>query len=368
MVRRAIPGRRYPYEPDYAVAPGGTLLETIEAQGIDQRELALRTGYSTKHINQIIQGKAPISAEAAIRFERVTGVPAHFWNRFEARYREQLARLAAREQLEADMAWLKCIPWKELVERKAIPFSRDKAALLESVLAFFGVASVQAWRAGWRQPEFAFRKSASHECRDGVLASWLRLGEIEASRRTCEAFDRKRFRAALDEIRALTLTGPEELLPRMTALCAKSGVALVFVPEMRGAPVSGAAKWIARDKAMICLNLRGKSNDRFWFTFFHEAGHILCDSKREVHVDVHPTDDPQERAANRFASELLIPSRYQQSLAGLKSIKAVREFAERVGIHPGIVVGRLQREGIVPFSHFNGLKERFDWDCFVSAG
>jgi len=140
QTKRSI--NRPTYEPDYAVPPGRTLQETIEALGIDQRELATRSGISAKHINQIISGVAPITHETAIRLERVTGVVARMWNNLEANYREQLARLEARQKLETDLKWLKEIPTKELVACGAIKAQSDPFALLEEVLRFFGVADL----------------------------------------------------------------------------------------------------------------------------------------------------------------------------------------------------------------------------------
>lgn len=361
MARNRDSATRYPYEPDYAVPPGRTLQETIEAIGIDQRELAVRAELSAKHVNQIIKGVAPITHETAIRLERVTGVSARMWNSLESNYREQLARIAERDRLQRELAWLKTIPTKELTARGAIKPTTDKAELIAVVLSFFGVATVAAWNDGWSMPQFAFRKSLAFKGSAGAMATWLRLGEIEAQKAECASFDKGAFRGALDRIRTLTVNGPEPFVPSMIELCAASGVALVLVPEIKGAPVSGAAKWLTPTKAMICLNLRGKSNDRFWFTFFHEAGHILNDSKKETFIDVDYHDDPREHQANQFAASLLIPPSHNQELHGLKSYSAVEAFARRIGIAPGIVVGRLQREGVIGYHQFNGLKQRLLW-------
>ena len=136
---------------------------------------------------------------------------------------------------------------------------------------------------------------------------------------------------------------------------------MALVPEIKGAPVSGAAKWLTPEKALIGLNLRGKCNDRFWFTFFHEAGHILNDSKKETFIDVEYEDDPREKGANQFAATTLIPAHFDQELPRLTIYTAVEAFARKIGIAPGIVVGRLQREGIIDYSQFNGLKQRLQW-------
>jgi len=361
MPRPTNGNKRYPYEPDYAVAPGRTLQETISSLGIDQRELASRAGLSAKHVNQIIRGIAPLTQDTAIRLERVTGVPARMWNNLEAQYREQVARLEARERLERDLAWLREIPTRELISRGAIRDTSDQTSLLEEVLRFFGVATVDAWRQGWETPQFAFRKSLSFKGKAGAMATWLRLCEIAAQQVECGQFDKAKFRAELRAIRGLTVEGPDVFIPQMLKRCASAGVAVVLVPEIKGAPVSGAAKWLTSDKALIGLNLRGKCNDRFWFTFFHEAGHILNDSKKETFIDVEYEDDPREKGANHFAATMLIPAPFDQELRRLITYPSVGAFARKIGIAPGIVVGRLQREGIIEYRQFNGLKQHLQW-------
>lgn len=352
---------RFTHLPDYAIAPGATLLEMIQELGIDQKEFAERTNYTQKHISQIIHGKAPITADAALRFENVTGVPAHFWNNLESLYREKLARMEEMESLKAETDWLKAFPLSELIRRGVLPNSKERTTLLKSLLSFFGVATVASWKKGWTLSEFAFRKSTAHLARDGALAVWLRLGEIEATKQECSPYDAKRFRANLESIRLLTLSSPCEFLAPLRRYCAEAGVALALIPEVKGAPVSGAAKWLTPAKAMICLNLRGKSNDRFWFTFFHEAAHLLNDAKSEVFLDFDYNEDPREKGANLFARNVLISPQHARELPNLKSPAAIQMFAKKIGIHPGIVVGRLQHEGILPQSHCNGLKSKWEW-------
>lgn len=359
---------RHPYTPDYAVPPGMTLHETIEAQGMDQRELALRSGLSAKHISQVINGVASITHDTAIRLERVTGVPARMWNNLESNYQEHRARLAEKARMESDLDWLSTIPTKYLISRGVIESTTDQVTLLQSVLAFFGVAFVEAWKEGWANHQFSFRKSPTFKGKDGAMATWLRLGELEAQKAACMPFDKSIFRAALEKIRTLTTQAPEVFVPSMINICAASGVALVLVPEIPGAMVNGAAKWLTASKAMICLNLRGKSNDRFWFTFFHEAGHILHDSKREIYIDVDYKEDPREHFANRFAMNFLIPNEHTDELRRLRTYQAVKAFATEINIAPGIVVGRLQREGIIPYSHLNSLKVKLDWGATNSLG
>ncbi|MEX0701795.1 MAG: HigA family addiction module antitoxin [Planctomycetales bacterium] len=361
MAGRATKRERYAYEPDYVTEPGEILQETIDSLGIKQKELAARTGYSPKHINQLIKGIKRISPEAALRLEKVTRVPARFWNNLEAQYQERKARLADCESSPGDLAWLREVPTKELIKRGAIEDRKDQPGLLQSTLTFFGVASVAAFRKGWGQHQIAFRKSSGAEKCTGGIAAWVRLAELEAASIECKPFDSRKFDAALRKTRELTVKVPDEFVPAMQKFCAAAGIAVVLVPEIPGSRVSGAAKWLTPHKAMIALNLRGKRNDLFWFTFFHEAGHILNDGRDEVFVDVDYADDPREQAANQFAGAMLIPAIHDDELPDLKSKSAVRSFANRIGVHPGIVVGRLQHDKIIPFTHMNDLKDRLRW-------
>lgn len=361
MANRTRRVERHAYEPDYVTEPGAILQETIDSLGMTQKELAKRTGYTAKHINLLINGKARITHDAAMRLEKVTQVPARFWNNLESNYQEQKARIEATERAKDDVDWLKEIPFNELVKRGIVEPQRDKVAKVESALSFFGVASVDAWRSGWTKTQLAFRKAAGAEKMTGKIATWVRLAEIEAESVESATFDERRFRKALKTIRGLTTLEPEDFVERMRDLCSEAGVAFIPVPELPGSRVSGAARWLSPDKAMIAVNLRGKSNDKFWFTFFHEAGHILNDDRDEVFVDVDYADDPREVRANRFAAEFLIPSKYEPQLRVLKSKAVVREFAGRIGIHPGIVVGRLRHEKVIPYTQMHELVGKLDW-------
>lgn len=360
MARKST-AKRYAFDPEYAVPPGRTLQETIDALGMGQRDLATRTGLSCKHINQIIQGSAPITHETAVRLEQVTGVPARMWNNLEVNYREQLAKLEEKKRLRNDLAWLKKIPTAELVKRKKLEKQTSRVHTLKAVLRFFGVADVKAWENIWLSPAVAYRKSPTFLGKPEAMATWLRLGELEAREVQCAPFDKTKFKTVLDQIRGLTVEQPDVFVPKMKTLCERAGVAVVLVPEIKNAPVSGATRWLTSEKAMIQLSLRYKTNDQFWFTFFHEAGHILLGGKKEAFIDLNHDKGPAEEEADRFAANHLIPSGRAGELHGLKNTQAIKVFAKSIGIAPGIVVGRLQHDGIIRYDQFNGLKIRYQW-------
>lgn len=356
----------YRYEPDYALPPGETLAEAIEAIGISQAELARRSGLTRKHINRVISGHASLSADTAIRLERVTGVSSTVWTALEANYRTHLKRVQELSALRPQVDWLKSIPVRALASRGALEHARDNAVMLDRVLGFFGVSSLSAWRAEWESSRAIFRRSQSEVAHPGALAAWIRLGEMQARRMACSPYSEARFRHALARARTLTSARPSAFFGRLQSLCAESGVALVLVPELPKAPVHGAARWLAPSrKAMIAMSLRFETSDAFWFSFFHEAGHVIMHSRRDGFVDTpegHP-EDLLESEADAFAARLLIPQERERELPSLRTARAVRHFAAAIGLHPGIVAGRLQHDRIIPRSALNHLKARMDWSA-----
>jgi HTH-type transcriptional regulator/antitoxin HigA len=349
---------------DYAVPPGETLRELLEEQGLTQRDLARRADLSPKHVNKLLQGTVPLSADVAMRLERVTGTPARIWNRLEADYRSDLERIRSQQELSADVTWVKDFPVTELVKRDVLPSApSDKVSRLEQMLTFFGVASVDAWRDVHADLACAFRTSKTFEAKEGALAVWLRLGEIAARDVYCAPFDRKRLEDALPLLRDLTRSAASSFSEQMREICASCGIAVVFVPELPGARASGVARWLTPAKALIQLSLRYKTDDHLWFTFFHEIGHFLRHGKTEVWIEATslPSDDPREAEADKFASDVLIPPREARDLPTLTTADDVCRFARKLGIAPGIVVGRLQHDQFWPHSRGNQLKRQMSF-------
>jgi len=352
----------YGFEPDYAIPPGETLKEVMESLNMSQKELAVRTGLTVQSLNRIFKGDQPISYETANKLELATSVPAGMWNNLEAQYREQLAKTKERKQLETDLDWLKTIPTQELIQRNAIEPQKDRVLLLRETLKFYGLSSVSAWRNIWTEPAVAARRSQCFETRPGPASSWIRLGEIQSQQIDCSPFDKNKFFRAVKKIRLLTVKNPEEFIPETIQLCADSGVALALVPEIKKVPWHGATKWLSASKAMILLNLRGKMEDQFWFSFFHEAGHVLYDSKKDLYINDGSIDDPREHEANEFAAEILIPCDRDPEIALLRVKADVILLADELKISPGIVVGRFQRL-TEKWNYFNGLKRKFKWSA-----
>ncbi|MCV7301221.1 ImmA/IrrE family metallo-endopeptidase [Mycobacterium barrassiae] len=354
-----------PLEPDYAVAPGETLAEWLEERRMKQAELASRINISEKALSQIVTGAAPLTRATAAKLELVTGVPARTWNNLEALYQDDRARVARRADLESHTDWLSEMPVSALRKLGMLTApSRDKAGLVRQLLEFFGVSDPDAWRRLWLgQQAAALRQSPAFASHPGAVAAWLRLGELEADNLEVAEFNALRLRASLPALRALTREpDPAVFVDEMVRVAAECGVAVVFVPEVRGARCSGAARWV-RGRPVVQLSLRFGTDDQLWFTFFHELAHVVLHGKKDVFISDGSTDrhayGHKEREADDLARNLLIPHEYAPELAGLTSIAAMKAFAERIGVSPGIVVGRLQHDKIVGFHVGQSLKVRY---------
>lgn len=357
-----IEGNKNEYRPDVVSPPGETLQELLEERGITQAALADRTGRPKKTINEIVKGKAAITPETALQFELTLGVPAAFWNTREQHYREYLARRHQGVQLKAMTGWLKEVPFTAMAKLGWIEGEARAVERVRALLRFFGVASVEQWREVYERPLATFRRSPKVKGRPGAIAAWLRKGELEAQGIACRAYDRDRFKAALSSVRELTRLSPKAFVPELVALCADAGVAVVFVPELPGMGVSGATRWLSSTKALIQLSLRYKSDDHLWFTFFHEAGHVVLHGKKTVFLEGNGDDDAKEQEANRFSADMLIPPAELQGFLSERDtrLSSIEAFAEKVGLAPGIVIGRLQHEGVIDYRVGNGLKQRLD--------
>ena len=363
------------FQPKYAHRPGAYLERVLEERGIKKVDFATRCGRPTKTISEIISGVTAVTPETAIQFEHVLNIPAQQWLNMEARYRLHKAKTEEVESLSESKGWAELLPIKELHKRGYIEKHSDWAETVRELLGFFGVGSVEAWGGFWkeRREATAFRKTAKFKTDEYALAAWLRIGEILARDIETHIYEPKLFRQSLNEVRALTIAGEnrDTFEPKLRSICAKAGVAVVVVPEIKGARVSGAARWVSKDKPLIQLSTRYKLDDQFWFSFFHEAGHILLHSKKKTFID---EDDGvgknEEFEANQFAENILMPQhlwkefyvRYPKDGPKKRYTYAnVKEFAEYAGISPGILAAQIIRK--VPNlrnSKLNKLKINID--------
>jgi addiction module HigA family antidote len=351
---------------DWTVTPGEILAEALEEREMTQADLARRMGRPLKTINEIVKAKAAVTPETAIQLERALGISAAFWNGLEKTYRESLALNRSQDELKSYAAWTLSFPVKDMIRCNLLP-AVDDAALTASLLRYFGVSSPLGWDKFWARGSIKFRLAAHRQPNLPSIAAWVRWGELEAEKISVRPFDEPAFRDVLGEARRRTRSGLfDAVVSWLRAESARCGVAVVVLPELGGARTSGAARWLRSDLALIQVSARYKTADQFWFSFFHEAGHLLTEGKRADVVEEDPLeappDNPSERAADDFARRMLMPESSYETFVedGDFSERSILALAESQGIDPGIVLGRLQKDLHVPPARLNRLKRRID--------
>lgn len=350
------------YEPAELVPPGQTLADWLDRVDMSQVDFAKRTSLTPKHINQVVRGVVGISPEVALAFERVTDIPARYWLQLDANFQSAKQHLADAEDLEEEVDLVDLFPYKELERRGAVRPMAAKVDRLRELLRFFGVADTKALRGVSLHPTM-FRLSQAFEPSEAALATWLRLAEREAAGIQTKPFDPAACREAVGDMRALSAMPGVEWLPPLRTLAASVGIAIVILKELPKCRVNGATRWLSPEKAMVALSLRHRRNDIFWFTFFHELCHVLRHSKKETFVDSSKSHIAAEleEEANAFAARVLIPAQCAARLRRLKSSADVIEFAEELGIAPGIVVGRMRYDGLIPQNQWTRLIDHYEF-------
>jgi len=357
---------------DRSPHPGALLLEYLDWAGWSQQELAQRTGLTAKTISEICNGKAPITARSALALEPVLGRPANLWLGMQRRYEEMEARKGLQSKHSDWSDWIRKFPLKEMEQHDWIPSDKtSKDSIPTKLLHFFGVASPESWSKTWESQRIAYRRSDLVHANKFAIAAWIRATEIEAASISTYGFDDEKARMLIQDLRGMTNKSPESYFDRWREACANAGIALVVLPQLKGTAISGCARWLSDSKAVIALTSRYKTDDQIWLTFFHELAHLILhrkifrfvldlaeDSIYESEVDPKMVD--VEREANAFAEEALIPSKHLTQFLSQRSFScaSIEKFASDVNVGAGIVVGRLQRAGVIDYHACNHLKRR----------
>lgn len=353
------------FDPDWTSPPGDTISDILAERSYSHLEFAQRMGYTTKQANDLVTSRVPISAETARRLELVLGASADFWIARETQHRGVPKHTRVGVEHKGQQDWLRELPTKEMLQYGWISQILFEENPTTACLRFFGVADVQAWRATYRNvlETVTFRTSPTFRSQPGAVAAWLRQGEIESAAIDCKPWDPKLFQSALSEIRPLTRKrDPKLFLPELTRRCADSGVAVVIVRAPNGCRASGATRFLSHDKALLLLSFRYLSDDHFWFTFFHEAGHLILHGKKALFLEGGKGSSAEEREANEFSARTLVPPEFQSTLERLNVERhAIRNFAKSVGVSPGIILGQLQHRGKARPNQLSTLKARFRW-------
>jgi len=360
------------FQPDWFSKPGDTILTLMEQHELTSETLAKRLGCSTTVVRGLLAGSVAIDNRLAAALSKQLGGNSNFWQARQAKYENALSRTASAVSKEKGTDWISRFPHADMARNGWIKHSRNRDDLLKSYLAYFGINNPGEWEERYARffKVTAFRTSPTFQSKAGPLSAWLRQGEIEAAQVACGRWDPTGLRKRLPEIRVLSKAkNPAYFLPRIRQLCADVGIAVVFVRAPSGCTASGATQFLSPMKAMVILSFRYLSDDHFWFTFFHELGHLLEHSADLTFIDGEGNiTSKMEKEANEFAEQVLIPPDRRDELLDLTPRRdPIVRFAYSVGVSPGIVVGQLQHYDAIKPNQMNYLKRRFTWEQIEAA-
>lgn len=339
-----------------ATPPGATIKEQLIDRNMSQKEFAARMDMSEKHISKLINGEVQLTPEMAMRLELVLGLPAHFWNNLESNYREKLLKVQAENDMDEDLEIMKKMPYNEMAKNEWVSKTINPNERVNNLRKFFEVVQLKLLK----EPSIAvinYRKLGESEKSDYALLAWAQRAKLEARNISVDSINVGKLENYLPTIRKMTKQRPEDFCPRLCSILAECGTAIVFLPHIGGSFLHGATFYDG-PKIVVGMTVRGKDADRFWFSLFHELGHIIGGHLNSA--DNH--SDETERMADAFARDLLIPQNEYNKFISRHTFNrlSIRQFSESIEIPPGIVVGRLQKEGYIKFNMFNDMKIRYE--------
>ena len=284
-----------------AVPPGATIGEQLEYRNISQKEFAARMGMSEKHISRLIHGKVELTTEAALRLEYVLGIPAEFWNRMEADYRTNLARVKEEREIEEDENKLSLFPYKEMVALGWLPEAWKRSDKVIHLRSFFEVARLDSLDK-LSVPGIAYQAKGKGTKKDYVFAAWAQMARLEARKQDVNAVDLEKLESKLSEIKKIITQidffNEDSLVP-LREILAECGVVLICLPAIGNVDIFGA---VFLDSRHIVLALiENMEPEMFRYSFFHEVGHILG---KHIYSMENVTEE-QERQVDAFAREIL---------------------------------------------------------------
>ena len=348
--------KRNEYIPQTISHPGLTLREKLVELGMSQKEFAVRTGKPEQTIVKVINGESSLTPDMAVQFESVLGIPANFWLKRQQNYDEAVARAKRRDVLVSGSDWARLFPCAKMTQLGWLPKTEEHAQTVEALLCFFGISGHQAWDDFYcgLKLKVSFRISLAHSREPYSISAWLRQGELEAAKLVAPSFSAKTFKTNLEGIKKVMAGHPDNCFPLLQQLCLEAGVKVVYTPCLPKAPIHGSTRWLHDNTPLIQLSARYKQNDRFWFTFFHEAAHILLHGKKYISIEnaqLEAVVDEKELEADAFAESWTFSEEQEQEvmLCGSLNEKDIIDFAQKFGTHPAMIIGRFHHKKLLPY-------------------
>lgn len=339
---------------NYAVAPGEFLAEWLDDNAMTQQQAADRLGMSRKNVNEIVNGRAPVTPDTGLRLERLTGIPADSWARFEAMFRADLARVHDEAELAKHVEKIPPGATAYLRAQRIVSATkRNPGRLVSEFLAFQGFGTWDAFEdsiEGASAGEYALAALKEQKTTFNAVscATWLRAGELtdafERGRRY--TYDERALRRLLPALRERAQHPDDSLLQDLSDMLASVGVVFLMVVPPKQLSLYGMTRWIDKRVPVIQQSGRRNTDGFIIWALFHELGHVLNDPRGSQHFEYTTTKKrttAAETAANKFAYETLFGPAGISPWGDVTQPREVARIAHDVGVSPGVAVHQLRR-------------------------
>lgn len=353
------------YKNIIAFHPGYYLVDAIEELEMTQDEFAKRSGISAKTVSLLLNGKTPLSNDLAMKISTMLGISVETLLNLQKTYDEKKIAIDRERELDEQISVVENIDYGYFVKNGFLLEAKCKLEKAKNLCSFLKVGELQALRR--RDLLASFRTTVSTVSDKNIINAnvWLLTALNQGVAMKVKPFNEKLLKAYIPEIRSLTTKPQEEFYPRLCKIFYECGVAFVVLPALKNCGVNGVVRWYD-EKVVLAINDRFRYADTFWFSLFHEIKHVFQKKKTRVIIkcdDFLEIEEDLERDADTFASNTLIPEEEYQWFCSIRgqyiSKSDVRFFARKIGVHPGIVVGRLQHDGKIAHSSMADMRDRY---------
>lgn len=347
------------YDDKIAFHPGYYIKEIVEESGLTQEDFAKRLDTTPKNLSLLIRGEQNLSIDIAMKLSRMIGTSVSYWLNLQNAYDALIAEFKSKEELAQERLIFSILDYKYFREYFNLPdLPRKIDEQIVQVRNFLNVATLTVLK----KPDMAVSfRSATGEMSEANIVKANTMVQIAtniALKTEAPKFNKPLFEEAVRY--ALTLTKDHSTFyPIIKEAFCKAGVILVILPNISGSKINGATKKVGNN-IMLLVNDRRLNSDTFWFTLFHEIGHIM---NGDYGISFDSESGEQEEIADKYAEDMLIPcDQYQQFIAENRfDIQSIRRFAKRIDRDPGIVLGRLLNDGKVNYDDWslNSLRHKY---------
>ena len=346
--------------------PGVYVKDAIDELGLSQTEFALRTGLSIKNVSTLINGESNITFDVAVKLAVFFHNSVEGWINLQTKYNMYLNETNKQKEYEEDWEIAKLFNkdfCKGVLDIEVN--SKDKKNTIDRLRECFNVVTLTNLR---NSDMYAFCRTSVNKDIDVntviLRNAWISLAEKEAREMVCSTFNKEKIASNTKYLRSLTLRGPEVINNEFRDFLSECGIKFVILPFLKGSNLSGVTKWINNDNCvMVAVNDYGKDADKIWFSIFHEIGHAMKNHKRHLTISYSKDNiqDDDEIEANEFAKNLLIDEKDYKIFVNKRdfSLPSVEQFAKEQNVADFIVIGRLQKDGIVGWNQFQGMKKKY---------